>query len=65
MNKKEFKVWGKVEAPTECLCCGAICDYRDIVVDKIEHMTTELERHCNQCEEVMGYWFYGSWVSED
>lgn len=46
-----------------CGNCGVKYNYKDVVVDRIEHIETERERICNSCNNVIDYWCYGSWES--
>jgi len=51
-------------AVTKCPHCGEDCNFREVVVNKVEHIITELERVCNKCNDPIDYWAYGVWQSE-
>ena len=46
--------------PIRCYQCGGN-EYEDITTDVIEHIVSEQERKCKNCNFVFGYWSYGNW----
>jgi len=46
-----------------CEWCG--CEqFKQHVVDRVEHIECEIEYLCEDCGKVVNYWFYGSFQNE-
>lgn len=46
--------------PIKCICGNV--EFYDKVIDSVQNLAVEINRHCRKCDRIVGIWSCGHWM---